>query len=102
MSDALSVYLRRMSAWLFLWMWWVINTVSSGRAPAGCPWTAWCIHLHLHRVKHRATFDLTCMPASLQAITAAFVVTGLITFRNIHVVGPLCHTMLKLDILDVP
>ncbi|CAL5227583.1 g10581 [Coccomyxa viridis] len=44
--------LARMSAWLFLWMWWILNT----------------------------------------AITAAFVVTGLITFRNIHVARPYTHT----------
>ncbi len=44
--------------------------------------------------------NLTCTSASLQAITAAFVVTGLITFRNIHVVRPLSYTMPELESLE--
>ncbi len=57
--------------------------------------------MHVHCVKPEPSFDLTCISASVQAITAAFVVTGLITFRNIHVVGLFCHTMPKLDIFEV-
>ena len=29
----------RMTAWLFLWLWWFINTVSSEGCPGVCPAT---------------------------------------------------------------
>ena len=75
-----------MSAWLFVWMWWVLNTVSFAHPVQGDILTALRILAAALMLPGSVPMKLICMSAVVQAITAAFVVTGLITFRNIHVV----------------
>ena len=54
----------------------------------GCMVFRECYLADLYRARALA-LKLTCMPVFVQAITAAFVVSGLITFRNIKVVRTL-------------